>query len=145
MASNQHQVVTFNEGEPLDPVKLNKLASNIDNLYKMQSVANQTNDAGNPAVPIIFQKLFKFEDVGAGSIVTEAFNFGSTFTESEIKSGKIHAVAGVRNGLTKDDNITVSIASITTNPTVYVVNKGKKRNIYVDVIAIYLKEVTTGS
>ena len=145
MASNQHQVVTFNEGEPLDPVKLNKLASNIDNLYKMQSLANQTNDAGNPAVPIIFHQLFKFEEVGAGAIVTEAVNNGSKYTQSEIKSGNIHAVAGLRNGLTKDDNITVSIASITTNPTVYVVNKGKKRNIYVDVIAIYLKEVTTGS
>jgi len=145
MATNQHQVVTFNEGEPLDPVKLNKLVQNIDNLYKMQSLANQTNDAGNPAVPIIFQKLFKFEDVGVGSVVTEAFNFGNTFTEAEIKSGKIHAVAGVRNGLTKDDNITVSIASITSNPTVYVTNKGKKRSIYVDVIAIYMKEVSASS
>jgi hypothetical protein len=144
MAVNQHNAVTFNDGEPLDPVKLNKLSQNIDNLFQMTSVSNQTDNSGNPAAAIVFTKYHKFEDVGAGKMDKLTFNFGDKFTPDEIKSGKVFAVASLRNSLTADDNMMVSVTGITTTPTIYVVNKGKKpRDIAVGIIAIVLREVVS--
>jgi hypothetical protein len=144
MAVNQHQVVTFNDGEPLDPVKLNKLASNIDTLYQMTSVSNQTDNSGNSATPIFFTLFHKFEDVGVGQVATHPFNFqNSAFRNEEITGGKVFAAVSVRSGLGKDDNITVSISGITSGqPTIYAVNKGKNvKTIAVDVIAMVLRPV----
>ena len=144
MSYNQHQVVTFNDGEPLDPTKLNKLSQNIDTLYKRTSVGNQTDGSGNPAVPIIFTLLHKFEEVAPGSVETFPFNFGDKFSADEISTGQVHAVASNRSTLSKGDNITVSVGKITSSPTIYVSNAGKnaKKNVYVSVIAIVLREVT---
>ena len=144
MSVNQHQVVTFNDGEPLDPTKLNKLASNIDTLYMMTSVANQTDNDGNSATPIFFTLFHTFEDVGVGAMATHSFNFqNSAFRQEEIAGGKVFASVSVRSGLSKDDNITVSISGIKSGqPTIYCVNKGKNvRDIAVDVIAMVLRPV----
>ena len=143
MAVNQHQVVTFNDGEPLDPVKLNKLASNIDTLYQMTSVSNQTDNDGNSAVPIIFTLPYTFESVGVNKMEKYTFNFGDKFTNDEITSGKVFATVSIRSGLSADDNITVSISNIKNNtPTIYCVNKGKSaKKISVDVIAVVLRPI----
>ena len=110
----------------------------------MTSVSNQTDNSGNPATAIVFTKYHKFEDVGAGKMDKLTFNFGDKFTEDEIKSGKVFAVASLRNSLTADDHMMVSVTGITTTPTIFVVNKGKKaRDIAVGVIAIVLREVVS--
>lgn len=146
MTLNRHQVVTFNDGEPLDPVKLNKLAQNIDTLYQMTSLANQTNEDGNLAVPVIFTMFHRFEDVKPGQMKEKTFNFGDKFTKEEIDAGKVYAVASLRSALNKEDNITVSISGIKSTPTIYVVNNGKdtRKTIAVDVIAIVMREVSAG-
>jgi hypothetical protein len=143
MALNQHQVVTFNDGEPLDPVKLNKLAQNIDTLYQMTSIANQTDGDGNSATPVFFTLAHTFEKLGAGKLATHPFNFGDKFTYDEITSGKVFVNVSIRSTLSADDNITVSVSKVKANtPTIYAVNKGKgTKTVSVDVIAMVLRPV----
>jgi hypothetical protein len=144
MTINQHQAVTFNDGEPLDPVKLNKLAKNIDNLYKMTSLANQTTGDGSLAVPLIFTHYENFREVEVGKVVTAPLPMTNTYSESEMRSGKIYVVASVRSGLGNKNSITVSVTGVKDlAPKIYLVNNGpKERNIAVDVIAVYMKEVS---
>jgi hypothetical protein len=48
--------IVFNEGEPLDPNKLNQLQTNLADIYKTSSsLVNATlNDQGSSSVPIVF-------------------------------------------------------------------------------------------
>ena len=143
MSLNQHQVVTFNDGEPLDPVKLNKLSQNINTLYERTALTNQTTQSGNIAVPIIFTAFLKFSKVGPGKAKEQPINMSTVFSDSELKSGRVFAVAGCRSQLDDGDDVSVSITDITTSPKVCVVNSGKEsKTISVDVIAVLLKEVS---
>ncbi len=144
MAVNQHNAVTFNDGEPLDPVKLNKLAKNIDNLYKMTSLANQTTGDGSLAVPVVFTHYEYFREVEPGKVKTAPLTMTNVYSQDEMKSGKIYVVASVRSGLSDKNNITVSVSGVKDlAPKIFLVNNGpKERNIGVDVIAIFMKEVS---
>lgn len=52
--------VVFNEGEPLDPNKLNQLQLNLSDVYKTSSsLYNATlNDQGAPTIPVITSGQF---------------------------------------------------------------------------------------
>ena len=52
--------VVFNEGEPLDPNKLNQLQLNLSDVYKTSSsLYNATlNDQGTPTIPVITSGQF---------------------------------------------------------------------------------------
>lgn len=142
MTTNEFLPVVFNDGEPLDPTKLNQLVKNVNNIYQSASLANQTS-SGTLAIPIIFTQFMQFEKVKPGQMASRAITFGEKFTSDEIQAGKVYAVAGCRSGLGDGDNITVSISGIKTNPTVFVVNNHPKdsKTISVDIIAMVMREV----
>ena len=143
MATNSFIPVTFNDGEPLDPVKLNKLVDNISNIYQSTaiSLSNSTNGS-TPQVPIIFTFRHKFENVKAGIPQSFPFNFGNKFDEKDIAAGKVYVTTGIKASIIDKDVITASVGGVTTTPTLYVNFSGdNSRTIYVDVIAICMKDI----
>ncbi len=145
MATNEFIPVVFNDGEPLDPTKLNNLVKNVNNVYQTASLANALNSSGTKTLtPVIFTGRVKFESVKSGGVVSDSINFGDRFTKDELAAGKVYISLGVRAALSAKDNITATISGATsTTPKIYVTydGDGKNPNINVDVIAICMREV----
>jgi hypothetical protein len=143
MAINNFQAVTFNDGEPLDPTKLNQLSDNITNIYQSVVLSSSANGT-NLQTPVIFTFRHPFKEVSAGKPQNIGFNFGGKFTKAELDAGKVHVTTGIRAAITDKDVITTSVGGATTeNPTLYVNYSGdaKPRNISVDVIAVCMRDI----
>jgi hypothetical protein len=143
MATNEFIPVVFNDGEPLDPTKLNNLVKNINNVYQSAAISLSNSTTGtNPQVPVIFTFRHKFENVGAGKPQSITFNFGSSFKPDEIASGKVYVSTGIKASIKDKDVITASVGGVTTTPTLFVNFSGDgTRTIYVDVIAICMRDI----
>ena len=86
MATNEFIPVVFNDGEPLDPTKLNNLVRNINNVYQSAAISLSNSTTGtNPQVPVIFTFRHKFENVKAGTPQNIPFNFGDRFTKEDCR------------------------------------------------------------
>lgn len=144
MTTNEFKAVTFNDGEPLDPNKLNALMQNISNIYQSASLANSTTADGTTLqTPVIFTFRHKFENVSAGKPQNHPFSFGDRFTQSEISSGKVFVTTGVKTSIKDKDVITATVGGVTTTPTLYVnfSGDGTRAAIYVDIIAICMRDI----
>jgi hypothetical protein len=143
MATNEFIPVVFNDGEPLDPTKLNNLVKNINNVYQTAAISLSNSTTGtNPQVPVIFTFRHKFENVKAGTPQNIPFNFGDKFKSDEIASGKVYVSTGVKASIKDKDVITASVGGVTTTPTLFVNFSGDgTRTIYVDVIAICMRDI----
>jgi len=146
MATNSFTPVTFNDGEPLDPTKLNKLVDNINNIYQSNSLSLSNAGSANgstPQVPIIFTFRHKFENVQAGKPQSTPFNFGGKFDDKDINAGKVYVTTGIKSSVVDKDVIMASVGGVTTGaPTLFVnFNGNGTRTIYVDVIAICMKDI----
>jgi hypothetical protein len=143
MATNEFIPVVFNDGEPLDPTKLNNLVKNINNVYQTAAISLSNSTTGtNPQVPVIFTFRHKFENVKAGTPQSIPFNFGDKFKSDEIASGKVYVSTGVKASIKDKDVITATVGGVTTTPTLFVNFSGDgTRTIYVDVIAICMRDI----
>jgi hypothetical protein len=143
MATNEFIPVVFNDGEPLDPTKLNNLVKNINNVYQTAAISLSNSTTGtNPQVPVIFTFRHKFENVAAGKPQSIPFNFGDKFKSDEIASGKVYVSTGIKASIKDKDVITASVGGVTTTPTLFVNFSGDgTRTIYVDVIAICMRDI----
>ena len=146
MATNSFTAVTFNDGEPLDPTKLNKLVDNINNIYQSNSLSLSNAGSANGTTlqtPVIFTFRHKFENVKAGTPQNTPISFGDKFTQAELSSSKVYVSTGIRASVTDKDVITASVGGVSTgNPTLYVNFSGDNtRTIYVDVIAICMRDI----
>jgi hypothetical protein len=144
MATNSFIPVTFNDGEPLDPVKLNKLVDNINNIYQNNAVSLSNSSTGTvPQTPVIFTYRHKFENVKAGTPQNTPISFGDKFTSAELSASKVYISTGIRASVTDKDVITASVGGVSAgNPTLYVNFSGDNtRTIYVDVIAICMRDI----
>ena len=143
MATNEFIPVVFNDGEPLDPTKLNNLVKNINNVYQSAAISLSNSTQGStPQVPVIFTFRHKFENVIAGKPQSTVFNFGDRFKEQEITGGKVYVSTGVKAAVSDKDVITATVGGVTTNPTLFVNFSGNgTRTIYVDVIAICMRDI----
>jgi hypothetical protein len=147
MATNSFIPVTFNDGEPLDPTKLNKLVENITNIY--QSNALSLSNAGSSGettlqVPIIFTYRYTFQNVKAGAAAqTHTFNFNNKFKDTDLNANKVFVTTGITNAVGDNDNVNVAISDIKTgNPKIFCSMTGTgTRNVSVDVIAICMKDI----
>lgn len=143
MANNTFIPVVFNDGEPLDPTKLNNLMANITNVYAAQSSLNNSTVDGTPiGVPVVWLGQHKFEDLKNGDIQTIPLNFEGRFTEEELKSGKVRVNATIRTRVSKTFNPGVSVDSVSSAPTLAIIPAGGftgTKSCYVDVIAICLR------
>ncbi|NBP57207.1 hypothetical protein EBU71_11875 [bacterium] len=115
--------VVFNEGEPLDPNKLNQLQTNLSDIYKTSSsLYNATlNEQGSASVPIVYsgQRTWPTSStLKAGSVnKSQAVALPSSFD----LSAPIYTTASVAQPLPTGTQITVSA---------YISNS----NLYVEVI-----------
>jgi hypothetical protein len=145
MTTNEFIPVVFNDGEPLDPTKLNNLVKNVNNVYQSASLANQTNSDGTKlSTPVIFTGRVKFSGVKSGTIVSDTINFGQLFNDDELKAGKVYVSLGVRAAISAKDSISASISgATTTTPKIYCAydGDGTSPNINIDVIAVCMREV----
>jgi hypothetical protein len=144
MATNSFIPVTFNDGEPLDPTKLNKLVDNINNIYQSNAISLSNSSTGTaPQVPVIFTFRHKFENVAAGKPQSTVFNFGDKFTQAELSASKVYVSTGIKASINDKDVITASVGGVNTgSPTLFVNFSGDKtRTIYVDVIAICMRDI----
>ena len=145
MATNEFIPVVFNDGEPLDPTKLNNLVKNVNNVYQTASLNNQLNSDGTVlAVPVIFTFRHTFTNIAAGaSAQNYSFNFADKFTAAELSGSKVYISTGIRNAVGDNDNINVSVSDVNTgSPRLWCSMTGTKtRNVTVDVIAICMREV----
>jgi len=147
MATNEFIPVTFNDGEPLDPTKLNKLVQNINNIY--QSNALSLSNAGSAdgttlQVPVIFTYRYTFQNVKAGaSAQTHTFNFNNKFTPADLNANKVFVTTGITNAVGDNDNVNVAISDVKTGaPKIFCSMTGTgTRNVSVDVIAICMKDI----
>ncbi len=140
MATNSFIPVTFNDGEPLDPTKLNKLVDNINNIYQSNAISLSNSSTGTaPQVPVIFTFRHKFENVAAGKPQSTVFNFGDKFTQAELSASKVYVSTGIKASINDKDVITASVGGVNTgSPTLFVNFSGDKtRTIYVDVRGYY--------
>jgi hypothetical protein len=147
MATNEFIPVVFNDGEPLDPTKLNNLVRNINNVYQSSaiSLSNQTNSDGTALqTPVIFTYRYSFQDVTAGKAAqSHVFNFNGRFTNDELTAGKVYVTTGVTNAVGDTDNINVAVSDIKSgSPKLWCSMTGtKSRNVSVDVIAICMRDI----
>jgi hypothetical protein len=148
MATNEFIPVVFNDGEPLDPTKLNNLVKNINNVYQSAalSLSNSTNSDGTQVLqtPIIFTYRHVFQDVTAGAPAQKhSFNFNNRFTNDELNANKVYVTTGVTNAVGDKDNINIAISNVKSGaPTIWCSMVGDKtRNVSVDIIAICMKDI----
>ena len=133
--------ITFNEGEPLDPNKLNDMKKNTNTSYQASNIVyNSTlNAQSNPIVPVIKSGQLTFGKMAAKEIKTVSL-------PSDLRIEGLPApqvVATFRNKGEKDQVVTVSVHEITTNPSVTVYTSTAISNCLVDWIAVTYKEITT--
>ena len=141
MAIDPFKVITFNEGEPLDPNKLNDLQKNTSSAYQASSVAYNTtlNSQSEPVVPVIKSGTLEFGDMKAGEVKTK------TLPADLVIAGlpTPHVVATFRNQVSKGQHVTVSVHTIASTPGVTVYVSGAPReNLLVDWIAVTYKTIT---
>jgi hypothetical protein len=141
MAIDPFKVITFNEGEPLDPNKLNDLQKNTSSAYQASSVAYNTtlNSQSEPVIPVIKSGTLEFGDMKAGDLKTK------TLPADLVTAGlpTPQVVATFRNQVAKGQHVTVSVHTITGTPGVTVYVSGKDRdNLLVDWIAVTYKTIT---
>lgn len=127
--------VTFNEGAPLDPKALNDLQTSVTTAYT-QSMNVVNSSGGAQYVPIIDCGSVVVDVTTANTPAKTAFTLNEAFTDPS----KIRVTATVNNGLSKDEQVTVSVAGLASGPTVWV-NSNKVRKYTVHWTAIMLKTV----
>ena len=142
MALDGLKQVTFKEGEPFDPNKLNDMQANISTAYTASNVVYNSTVNGTqskPLVPVIKSGQLPFENMTAGEIRTKSL-------PADIRTEGLPApqvVATWRNKGKKDQIVTISVHEITTNPSITVYTNQAITSCLVDWIAITYKEVPT--
>jgi hypothetical protein len=133
--------ITFNEGEPLDPNKLNDMQKNTNVAYQASNVVyNSTlNAQSNPIVPVIKSGNLQFGKMAAKEIKT--LPLPTDLIVAGLPTPQV--VASFRAKGEKDQIVTVSVHEIATNPSITVYTSTAINNCLVDWIAVTYREVTT--
>lgn len=138
MPINPFETVIFNEGEPLDPDKLNKLQTNIANTYQTSStlynatVGNQTQ----AYVPVMNCGYLEFPKLVANKVSRLEFNPGNMFTGIPI------VVANCRNTFEDGEQITVSVVGLASKPEILCMSTKGRSNVRVEWIAMEKRTVS---
>ena len=118
------ETITFNEGEPLDPNKLNKLQENIVTTYSnANTLFNSTlNGQTSSFKPIINAGTLQCTDVSKGRTRSFDIDLGNGFsTSSNDPSPRI--VVSLSGGLKVGDSVTLSVSGASTgSPKLHISN-----------------------
>jgi hypothetical protein len=131
--------VIFNEGEPLDPTKLNQLQLNLSDVYKT-SLSNATlNDQGAPTLPVVYsgQRTWK-TTLNAG---TRYQSSGVTLPQSFDFNEPIYTTASVAQQLPASTQISVSCYISSNTLLVDVISNKDLPGLIVHFIATQQKSV----
>jgi len=141
MPQDSLKLVTFNEGEPFDPSKLNLIQANAQQAYtSASSVYNSlsSNGQSKTVAPIIKSDQAKLGTLEAGSTTT-------FFLPTDIRTEGLpapHVVATLRNRPIAGLITTIFIHDITGAAAVSIYTNKKITNCLIDWIAITYKDVS---
>ena len=141
--------VTFMEGEPLDPSKLNLLQSNITNLFK-QNASLQNATVGQKTVnrvPIIDAGRIPVSGVVAGKIKGFPINWlGSQLFDLSGETPLPYVTAVYHGNVgsegSKGKNITISTNNFKDDPKIYIYSDTKIDSGYISWQAVQFKTLS---
>ena len=125
------ETITFNEGEPLDPNKLNKLQENIVTTYSTaNNLFNSTLDGQTSSFKAITNAGF-VDCTGVSKGTTKSFDIdlGTGFSNASTNPPRI--VVSLSGGLGTGDSITLSVAGASTSsPKLWVSNVNSAKSTF---------------
>jgi hypothetical protein len=135
----------FTDGEPLSVEKFNDLASRLDKteaiLNNMTAAMDSFNKNKQLTVPVIFTNSKAFDlKIGKNTFPIDV-GIGKYF---DLDLGEVpRVVVSLRNTLSAGEQITCSIATITTAPTLHVISNVAKSQVDFNWIAVYNRVIPT--
>lgn len=141
--ANTIEPVVFNEGEPLDVDKLNKIQTNVFNAYQLSnsiSTAFSNSTSGSqsaPYVPVMNSGYVIFTSLPANTKRREFFDYGkSIFPEIPI------VVASCRTALADKEQISISVVNLSGQPAIEVISNTAHAELRVEWIAMGKKIIS---
>jgi hypothetical protein len=125
------ETITFNEGEPLDPNKLNKLQENIVTTYATaNSLFNSTLDGQTSSFKAITNAGI-VECTGVSKGTTKSFDLDLGTGFSNVSSNPPRISVSLAGGLNTGDSITLSVAgTATASPKIFISNVNSTKNTF---------------
>jgi len=125
------ETITFNEGEPLDPNKLNKLQENIVTTYATaNSLFNSTLDGQTSSFKAITNAgIVQCTGVSKGTTKSFDLDLGTGF--SNVSSNPPRISVSLAGELKTGDSITLSVAgTATASPKIFISNVNSTKNTF---------------
>jgi hypothetical protein len=125
------ETITFNEGEPLDPIKLNKLQENIVTTYATaNNLFNSTLDGQTSSFKAI-TNAGTIECTGVSKGTTKSFDLDLGTGFSNVSANPPRIVVSLSGGLGTGDSVTLSVTgAATASPKLFVSNVNSSRNTF---------------
>lgn len=140
--ANTFETVVFNEGEPLDVDKLNKVQANIKNTFQLSnsiSTAFTNSTAGTqtaPYVPIMNCGYLIFPKITPNVKVRLAFDYGKSIFP-DIPT----VVASCRTTISDKEQISIAVVNLSGQPAIEVVSNMAHTDLRVEWIAMAKKTI----
>lgn len=125
------ETITFNEGEPLDPNKLNKLQENIVNTYATaNNLFNSTLDGQTSSFKAVTNAgIVECTGVSKGTTKSFDIDLGTGFSNASTNPPRI--VVSLSGGLGTGDSVTLSVAgAATSSPKLWVSNVNSAKSTF---------------
>jgi len=125
------ETITFNEGEPLDPNKLNKLQENIVTTY---ATANNLFNSAIDGQTSSFKAITNagtIECTGVSKGTTKSFDIDLGTGFSNVSSNPPRIVVSLAGGLATGDSVTLSVAgAATASPKLWISNVNSSKSTF---------------
>ena len=125
------ETITFNEGEPLDPNKLNKLQENIVSTYATaNNLFNSTLDGQTSSFKAVTNAgIVECTGVSKGTTKSFDIDLGTGFSNASTNPPRI--VVSLSGGLGTGDSVTLSVAgAATSSPKLWVSNVNSAKSTF---------------
>jgi hypothetical protein len=125
------ETITFNEGEPLDPNKLNKLQENIVTTYATaNNLFNSTLDGQTSSFKAITNAgMVECTGVSKGTTKSFDLDLGTGFSNVSVNPPRI--VVSLGGGLGTGDSVTLSVAGASTaSPKIWISNVNSSKSTF---------------
>jgi len=125
------ETITFNEGEPLDPNKLNKLQENIVTTYSTANNLFNSTLGGQTSSFKAITNAGTVECTGVSKGTTKSFDLDLGTGFSNVSSNPPRIVVSLAGGLATGDSVTLSVAgAATASPKLWVSNVNSAKSTF---------------
>lgn len=141
--ANTIETVVFNEGEPLDVDKLNKIQTNVTNTYTLSNsistaFTNSTSGAQtSPYVPIMNCGYLIFPKITANVKARLSFDYGKSIFP-DIPT----VVASCRTTISDKEQISIAVINLSGQPAIEVVSNMGHTDLRIEWIAMGKRAIT---